>query len=64
MKTEIYLVGGEVATFGDEAAVKLGTLGVEVTETDGDEQVKVLFPWSRIEKVLQRGAGVGSVYTF
>ena len=64
MKTEVHLVGGEIVTFGDDAAVKLGVIGVEITESSGDEGLKVLFPWSRIEKVVQSGPGVGSVYTF
>ena len=64
MKTEIHLVGGEIAAFGDGASVKMTDLGVEVVERDGEEQVKVLFPWSRIERVQQRGLGADSVYTF
>ncbi len=64
MITEVHLVGGQLASFGEGSTVKMNDHGVEIVERDGDEQVKVLFPWSRIEKVLQRGAGVDAVYTF
>ena len=64
MKTEIHLVGGEMAEFDSDAIVRMNEHGVEITSGEGEDQVKVLFPWARIEKVLQRGVGLGSVYTY
>jgi len=37
---------------------------VEVVSRDGDQGVRVLFPWAQIEKVTQRGANVSAVYTY
>lgn len=63
--TEIHFVGGESAVFDeDEAAVKLTDHGVEVIQAEGEDKVKVLFPWARIEKVTQRGPSVGAIYTY
>jgi len=64
MRTEIHFVGGERVSYEDGVAIKMIDHGVEVTETDGDEIVKVLFPWNRIEKVSQRGAEVAAIYTY
>jgi hypothetical protein len=64
MRTEIHLVGGESVVFEEDATVKMSDHGVEVVQIEGDEKVKVLFPWGRIEKVTQRGTGVSAVYTF
>lgn len=65
MRTEIHFVGGESVVFeANDATVKMSDHGVEVVQTEGDEKVKVLFPWGRIEKVTQRGSGVSAVYTF
>lgn len=64
MQTQITFVDGASAEFGDDAVVKMNDHGVEVTERQGDETVKVTFPWGRIERVTQRGAEVGSIYTF
>src|SRR3954462_6185528 len=64
METEIMFVGGRVETFPRAAGVKLTPLGVAVLERDGDDAVRVLFPWGQIEKVTQRGAAVAAVYTW
>jgi hypothetical protein len=63
--TEIYFVGGESLLLHEDAAtVKMTDHGVEVLQTEGEDKVKVLFPWSRIEKVTQRGPSVGAIYTY
>jgi hypothetical protein len=63
--TEIHFVGGESLVLDDEAAtVKMTDHGVEVLQTEGEDKVKVLFPWGRIEKVTQRGPSVGAIYTY
>lgn len=63
--TEIYFVGGESLLLREDAAtVKMTDHGVEVLQTEGEDKVKVLFPWSRIEKVTQRGPSVGAIYTY
>lgn len=64
MKTQIQFVGGEHVEFDDDATIKLAEHGVEVVERDGDETVRVLFPWSRIEKVTQRGIEITAIYTY
>ena len=64
MKTEIWFVGGDSASFDDAADVKMTPLGVEVLEREDQEQIRVLFPWARIEKVTQRGANVAAIYTY
>jgi hypothetical protein len=64
MKTEISFIGGETASFDDEATVNMSAHGVEIVERDGEETIRVLFPWNRIEKVTQRGIEVTGVYTF
>jgi hypothetical protein len=64
MQTEIRFVGGEQADFGDEAEIKMNAYGVEVLERNGEDTVKVLFPWARIEKVTQRGVEVSAIYTY
>jgi len=38
--------------------------GIEVMQRDGDDAVRVLFPWGQIEKVTQRGSAVAAVYTW
>jgi hypothetical protein len=38
--------------------------GVEIVTRDGDEDVRVLFPWAQIHKVTQRGANVSAIYTY
>jgi hypothetical protein len=64
MKTEITFVDGRVVDFAETADVKMTPLGVEILERDADEQVRVLFPWARIERVTQRGANVAAIYTY
>ena len=64
MKIEIHLVGGQVSEFGDEARVRVTDHGVEVTEKNDEETVRVLFPWGRIERVTQRGAELTSIYQY
>ena len=41
-----------------------GMDGLEVLQREGDEQVRVLFPWARIDRVTQRGANVAAIYTY
>jgi len=44
--------------------IKMTPYGVEVLSHEGEESVRVLFPWAQIEKVTQRGATVSAVYTY
>lgn len=63
--TEIHFVGGETLVVDEgQATVKMTDHGVEVLQAEGEDKVKVLFPWARIEKVTQRGPSVGAVYTY
>lgn len=62
--TEITFVEGEALVLDESAAVKLTDHGVEVMQTEGEDKVKILFPWARIEKVTQRGPSVGAIYTY
>jgi hypothetical protein len=62
--TEITFVGGRVETFDQSVDIKLNQFGMEVLSRDGDDAVRVLFPWGQIEKVTQRGAAVAAVYTW
>lgn len=65
MRTEIHLVGGERVSFDQaDSDVRMNHLGVEVVHTEGDDVIRVLFPWTRIERVEQRGPGVTAVYKF
>ncbi|GIU97818.1 MAG: hypothetical protein KatS3mg013_1621 [Actinomycetota bacterium] len=64
MKTLIHFVDGQRTEFDDEAEVKMTPLGVEVRERDGEETVRVLFPWARIDKVEQRGREVAAIYSY
>jgi hypothetical protein len=64
MKTDIVFVDGKTTTFDETADVKMTPLGVEILQRDQDEQVRVLFPWARIESVTQRGANVAAIYTY
>jgi hypothetical protein len=64
MQTEIHFVGGALETFGDAAEVKMTAHGVEITAKDGEETVRVLFPWNRIEKIEQRGHEVAAIYHY
>jgi hypothetical protein len=62
--TEITFVGGKVETFDQTVDIKLTQFGLEALSRDGDDAVRVLFPWGQIEKVTQRGAAVAAVYTW
>ena len=64
MKTQIHLVDGSDVIVDDDADVKMTPLGVEVRELDGEDTVRVLFPWNRIEKVTQRGPEVAAIYSY
>ena len=64
MQTQITFVDGKTVDLDDDAVIKMIDHGVEVTERSGDETVRVIFPWNRIERVTQRGAEVGAIYTF
>jgi hypothetical protein len=64
METEITFVGGKVETFDPSNDIKLTQHGIEVMSRQGDDAVRVLFPWGQIEKVTQRGAAVAAVYTW
>lgn len=64
METEITFLGGRVEQFDPSSEIKLTQHGVEVVSRDGDDVVRVLFPWAQIERVTQRGAAVSAVYTY
>jgi hypothetical protein len=64
MQTEIHFVGGAHETFDGSVDVKMTALGVEIMEKDGEETVRVLFPWNRIDKVEQRGHEVSAIYHY
>lgn len=64
MRTDISFIDGKTAAFDETADVKMTPLGVEIVQQEKDEQVRVLFPWARIESVTQRGANVSAVYTY
>jgi hypothetical protein len=64
MRTDIAFIDGKTETFDEAADVKMTPLGVEIIQRDGADQVRVLFPWARIESVTQRGANVSAVYTY
>jgi hypothetical protein len=64
VKTDISFIDGKTATFDESADVKMTPLGVEILQRDHDEQIRVLFPWARIESVTQRGANVSAIYTY
>ena len=65
MRTKIHFVGGEVASFDSiDSSITMGQFGVEVVQSNGDEPMRVLFPWPRIKKVEQRGEEVVAIYHF
>jgi hypothetical protein len=64
METEITFLGGRTETFPPSMDIKFTQFGVEVLSRDGEEAVRVLFPWAQIEKITQRGASVSAVYTY
>jgi hypothetical protein len=64
MQTQIYFVGGALETFDGATEVKMTAHGVEIMQKDGEDTVRVLFPWNRIEKVEQRGQEVSAIYHY
>jgi hypothetical protein len=64
MDTEITFVGGRVESFPPTMEIKMTPFGVEVLSLEGEESVRVLFPWAQIEKVTQRGAAVSAIYKY
>jgi hypothetical protein len=64
MDTEITFVGGRVESFPASMDIKMTPFGVEVLSRDGEDVVRVLFPWAQIEKITQRGASISAVYTY
>jgi len=64
VETEITFVGGRTETFDPSIDIKLTQFGVEMLSRDGEEAVRVLFPWGQIEKIRQHGAAVAAVYTW
>jgi hypothetical protein len=64
VKTDISFIDGKSASFDETVDVKMTPLGVEIVQREQDEQVRVLFPWGRIESVTQRGTNVSAVYTY
>ena len=64
MKTDVRFIDGKLMTFDEATDVKMTPHGVEVLQRDGDEQIRILFPWARIESVTQSGANVAAVYTY
>ena len=64
METEITFLGGRVEAFPPSMDIKFNQFGVEVLSRDGEDSVRVLFPWAQIEKVTQRGASISAVYTY
>ncbi len=64
VETQITFVGGRTETFDPSIDIKLNQFGIEVLSRDGDDAVRILFPWAQIEKVTQRGAAVAAVYTW
>ena len=64
MQTEIRFLEGEPLVFDESADIKMTALGIEVTEVQGGDTVRVLFPWARIERVTQRGAQVSAIYHY
>ncbi len=65
VKTEIHFVNGEIlAVDEDETRVKMTEHGIEILEHEGDDEIKILFPWTRIDKVQQRGPSIGAIYHY
>jgi hypothetical protein len=64
METEITFIGGRVESFSPSMEIKMTPYGVEVLSREGEDSVRVLFPWAQIEKVTQRGATVAAIYTY
>jgi hypothetical protein len=64
MRTEISFVEGGSEAFEHPATVKLTDHGIEVMYQKGEETLRVLFPWNRIERVTQSGPELSSTYTY
>jgi hypothetical protein len=64
MQTEIRFLEGEPLVYDESADIKMTPHGVEITETAGEDTVRVLFPWARIERITQRGAQVSAIYHY
>ena len=64
MQTEIRFLEGEPLVFDENADIKMSQHGIEIVERQGEDTVRVLFPWSRIERVTQRGAQVSAIYHY
>ena len=64
MQTEIRFIDGESLSYDEGADIKMTPLGVEITERQDDDTVRVLFPWARVERVTQRGAAVAAIYHY
>jgi hypothetical protein len=64
METEITFLGGRVETFDTSTEIKMTQYGVEALVRNGEDIVRVLFPWGQIERVTQRGPAISAVYTY
>lgn len=64
MRTEITFVDGGIESFDLPATVKMTDHGIEVMYRKDEETLRVLFPWSRIERVTQSGPELASTYTY
>ena len=64
MHSEITFIDGKTVNFDETADVKMTPHGVEVLQREADAQVRILFPWARIDRVTQRGANVAAIYTY
>jgi hypothetical protein len=51
-------------TYDESTEVKMTPFGVEIIERQGDDAVRVLFPWARVASVTQRGAAVSAIYHY
>ena len=64
MKTQITFVDGGDVAFDADADVKMTPLGVEGRHREGEDTIRVLFPWARIDRVTQRGPEVAAIYSY
>jgi hypothetical protein len=64
VETIIRFVSGDEETFDGHEEIKMTPLGVEVISRDGEDSIRVLFPWARIERVTQRGPQIAAIYTY
>ena len=51
MHSEITFIDGKTVNFDETADVKMTLHGVEVLQREADDQVRILFPWARIDRV-------------